>query len=92
VKGSVVTMSVDDTGTRRARRIKAICIAVTRMMIHKGAELEYWLDVVRIPSGSNVDVHYSTHTDHKIIQQMLEVKTQLYYIYIYIYIADDGNS
>jgi len=30
---------------------------------------------------------------HKIIQQTLKVKTQLYYYYYYyIYIADDGNS
>jgi len=39
VKGSVVTMSVDDTGTIRARRIEAIRIVVTRMMTHIEAEL-----------------------------------------------------
>jgi len=53
VKGSVVvTICVDDTGTLHARRIKAICIVVTRMITHTGAELDYWLDVVRITRGS----------------------------------------
>jgi hypothetical protein len=43
VKGSVVTISVDDTGNLLARRIKAIHIVVTRMTTHTGPELELGL-------------------------------------------------
>jgi hypothetical protein len=39
--------------------------------------------------GVNTTVQYQ---NHKIIQQMLEVKTHYYYYYYYYYIADDGNS